>query len=220
MLSAQRDYKTCLKTLPSSIQPLLQGKHIDYQADGGIGSFIDESGNAIQPELANHLSICLARVEAMVKAMLEVGLLTTDGQSVWSDSLMERMAKRKGISELRATVGRMGGLAKGSKQLLSKGNSKTYQGKERKGKEKKEDHPFSIPEDLEPSRGVITDWIGYKKETGFTYKEKGLKALFSRFREIPVEKRREVIDKAMASGYKGFFYDKKQGEQKNDSWKY
>jgi len=139
MLASQRDYKTELKYLASVLYPLMQGKKVTYKSDGGIGYFIDDNDKRIDDDDVGCLSICLAKIEALLKMMIEVDLLKTDDTKkwVWSDSLNERMAKKEEVSEKRKIAGHLGGISR-SKHLLSKSGSKIKQGKEIKGKEIKE----------------------------------------------------------------------------------
>jgi hypothetical protein len=65
---------------------------------------------------------------------------------------------------------------------------------------------IQIPEDLIESKKEILDWIEYKRQRGQRYKPgRGIAALFNRFREIPINKRKESVEWSMANNWAGLF---------------
>ena len=70
----------------------------------------------------------------------------------------------------------------------------------------------------------IDDWLMYKKEKGQSYKERGLKSLFTQLKKNIAEYGEEavcnVIDESMANGYQGIMWDKlaRTHKQAKQSW--
>lgn len=112
MMASEKEFKIQKKLLPSILYPLLQGKKINYKTEGGLGYFEDERGEHIVNEDLGCYSICLAKVESLLKLMIEIGLFFDDDKYIWSESLISRMKRRQEISEVRKMAGRKGGLAK------------------------------------------------------------------------------------------------------------
>ena len=89
-------------------------------------------------------------ITEIVKTLIEVGLLVDDGEHIYSESLLRRMAKANEKREKLAEAGRRGGIAKAS---LKQGQSKSVaiKGKERKLKKGKETNepPITLSETVE-----------------------------------------------------------------------
>lgn len=63
----------------------------------------------------------------------------------------------------------------------------------------------TIPDDLKANEPEIRDWLKYKAERKESYKPTGIKALWTRIRQIPASGRKDAINNSMANGWKGIF---------------
>ena|SRR3990167_7545672 len=69
----------------------------------------------------------------------------------------------------------------------------------------KKEEAVELPKELEQDRGIIEEWLEYKRERGQKYKKLGLKALFARIRGIPEAYRKVSIEHSMANNWSGIF---------------
>lgn len=144
MLASQKDYRIKREGFSRILYPMVQGKPVWYNEEEG--SYVDCEKNKISDEDAGNLSICLARVEAVLVAMFSTGLLLEDVDNcLYSNSLYERMERKEEISRKRQESGRLGGLAK-AQSTLNVDPSKCLPLKEKKGKEsKRKETVFIVP---------------------------------------------------------------------------
>lgn len=72
-----------------------------------------------------------------IKKAIEIGLLSSDGNAIWSEALVRRMERRIAISAERSVAGKLGASIRWNSGMANAiwQNSKNSKGKESKGKE-------------------------------------------------------------------------------------
>jgi len=142
MLASQKEYKIEIKGFPESLCPLLQGKKIVYGGAAGVGSFEDTKGKGIIDSNVGRYEIDEHDAIALFCMMQRVGLFKDDGVFFWSESLLERMKLR----EEKSNIYRDNANKRWAKNAIAmQPECNSSQGKERKGKERKEESTFTPP---------------------------------------------------------------------------
>lgn len=175
MMATQKDYKIKLDGFINGFLPIIQGKNTNYKSSNGIGYFEDDEKNPMSIEQSARCSICFDDLLLLLKDMIKIGLFVeTDDGYFYSESLKNRMLLKDEISLKRMEAGKLGGLSRSSKQMLSKPSKcLAHKVKESKVKERKEDIALPTLEDvknycLERNNGVDPQrWYDFYSSKGW-----------------------------------------------------
>lgn len=74
-----------------------------------------------------------------------------------------------------------------------------------------------LPDNLEEARGVILEWLEYKKERKKEYKPTGLKSLVARLSEVGAVIASKSIKNSMANNWEGLFFEETGSSRGNST---
>lgn len=86
-----------------------------------------------------------------------------------------------------------------------------------KGKKGKNTTAVEFPEELEPYKATVEDWLAYKREKGQTYKPKGLKALYGSMVKLGAGLP-AAVEYSMTNNYSGLFAAKAAPTRDDPTW--